>query len=76
MAQIFIKPAAGLKVRHVEKIVSFIPEEGEWVEDNSIWQRRLNEGDVYLAEDPQQEKLQSKSSKKESAITNTEGDKL
>ena len=71
MAQIFIKPAAGLKVRHVERLDYFLPEAGEWVEDHTLWQRRINEGDVLLVDSP--EKPQSNSVSKENKIAT--GDK-
>ena len=48
----FIKPAAGLKVR--VDAGRLLAEEGEEVVDSVYWQRRLRDGDVVLAEPPQQ----------------------
>lgn len=69
MSKIFIKPAAGLKVRHVEKLAYFIAEDGEWVEDNLTWQRRINDGDVVLAEPPKVKK------EVKEPVSNKEGEK-
>lgn len=48
----FIKPAAGLKVR--VDAGRLLADEGEEVVDSVYWQRRLRDGDVVLADPPQQ----------------------
>lgn len=45
----FIKPANNLKVRNPRTMLH-IADAGEEVEDSSFWQRRLDAGDVVLAE--------------------------
>lgn len=50
MTKIFIKPAAGRRVRlHDGRLV---PPEGWEVDNDAIWQRRLRDGDVVLAAAP------------------------
>lgn len=41
----FVKPAAGLRVRDPVK-KDFLPDEGREVADSLYWQRRLIDGDV------------------------------
>lgn len=56
MSKIFIKPAPGLKVRTPQGL--FLPEEGDMVERDSFWVRRINDGDVVEAEPPKAKKQQ------------------
>jgi hypothetical protein len=71
--QIFIKPAvAGHVIRHPEKMLHKISQDGEWVESNSEWERKLLHGDVVLAEPPQSSKQETKSAVKQKL--NKEGD--
>jgi len=71
--QIFIKPAvAGHLVRHPEKMLHKISQEGEWVENNPEWERKLLQGEVVLAEPPQASKPETKSAVKQKP--NKEGD--
>lgn len=50
MTKIFIKPAAGRRVRlHDGRLM---PQEGWEVDDDAIWQRRLRDGDVVLGAAP------------------------
>lgn len=57
MSKIFIKPAPGLKVRTPQG--PFLLEEGEAVERDSFWIRRLNDGDVIETESPKAKKPQT-----------------
>jgi len=45
----YVKPAAGLKIRDPD-LHDFLPEEGREVPDSGYWQRRLRDGDVLQAE--------------------------
>lgn len=47
---IFVKPKAGLKIRHPEKLDQVLPEEGSWVAESIAWKRMINDGDVLLDE--------------------------
>lgn len=61
MAQIFIKPAVkGHVIRHPEKMQHIIDQDGEYVEDAPHWRRKILQGDVVLAEPPQQPKPTAK----------------
>jgi len=49
--KIFIKPASpGLRVRAPSG--ALLPEEGDYVERESYWLRRINDGDVVEADPP------------------------
>lgn len=74
---IFIKPAVqGHVIRHPEKMQHLISQDGEWVVDSVIWQRKLIQGDVVLAEPPVEVKLEVKPESKSAAKqkSNKEGD--
>ena len=49
MKKIFVKPAKGVKVRH-PYTRKHIKEEGEPVEKNHYWIRRIEEGDVKMVD--------------------------
>lgn len=49
MEKMFVKPTPGFKVRRPENPRAFLPDEGDWVERNSFWMRRLFDGDVVTA---------------------------
>jgi len=48
MCKIIIKPAPGLKIRNPINQIH-IKSEGEAVENNTFWRRRLKDGSVVLA---------------------------
>lgn len=51
MERIFVKPAApDMKVR--KPVNGHLGAQGEWVNRESYWQRRINDGDVVLATPP------------------------
>lgn len=51
MRKIFVKPVTpGLRVRAPSGAV--LPDEGDYVERESYWLRRINDGDVVEAEPP------------------------
>lgn len=54
MSKIHIKPAPGLKVRTQKG--EFLPEEGDTVERDSFWVRRINDGDVVETTPPKAKK--------------------
>lgn len=73
MARIYIKPAiAGHIIRHPEKLAYIIPEEGDYVEHTTQWERYLRHGDIVLAEPPSSPLPEKPVNKK---LSNTEGDK-
>jgi len=68
----FIKPKAGLKIRH-PKSKLFLQEEGEEVLLNTFWRRRLNDGDVIEVKNEVKEKVvepKKEVSKKEVKVSN------
>lgn len=71
--RIFVVPKEGLKVMHPEKIGSFMPKEGAWVQNNYIWQRRISEGDVSVPspqpKDPQLDQQEETDQTKEGMNT-------
>lgn len=50
MDQIFVKPGPGLKVR--KPVNGYLAQDGEWVNRETYWLRRLADGDVVAAEPP------------------------
>ncbi len=50
--RVFVKPAAGLNVRHPEKLHYILPAEGEEVEMSTAWKRLINFGDVTVVAAP------------------------
>lgn len=48
--RIFLKPAPGKVVR--KPVGGHLPEQGEWVNQESYWLRRLSDGDVVEADGP------------------------
>lgn len=48
--RIFVQPAPGLLVR--KPVGGYLLEKGEWVNRETYWLRRLNDGDVAETEDP------------------------
>ena len=51
MDRMFVKPAAGLTVRH-PRTHRLMPADGEWVDRDGFWQRRLRDKDVVAADPP------------------------
>lgn len=49
MSRIFVKPAPDKKVR--KPVNGHLKAEGEWVNPESYWLRRINDGDVVQDED-------------------------
>lgn len=47
MKRIFVKPARNMIVREPHNAAA-LPPEGREVEDSTYWQRRINDGDVFL----------------------------
>jgi hypothetical protein len=65
MRQIFkIKPKNGYKLRFPNAIDRFLSDDGDTVEWNSYWQRRLNDGDVEIVSTMSEEKKFISESKK------------
>lgn len=50
LPQIFIKPCVGIKVLSPDHHNQDLPTEGALVEASIYWQRRLQDGDVFIAE--------------------------
>jgi hypothetical protein len=54
MQKIFIKPRIrGQIIRHPEKMQHIISQDGEWVVDSTLWQRKLLKGDVVITTPPE-----------------------
>ena len=54
MPKIFVKPAVkGAVVRHPEKLSYVLPEDGDFVEESSLWQRKLMHGEIIQCDPPQ-----------------------
>jgi hypothetical protein len=49
---VYVRPAAGLKIRMPERGFAHLPEEGRQVPLDGYWRARLRDGDVVLASDP------------------------
>lgn len=47
---IFVKPKAGLIVRHPGNPAHILPASGGYVESSPAWKRLINEGDVIIGE--------------------------
>ncbi|MFZ4807471.1 MAG: DUF2635 domain-containing protein [Hyphomicrobiaceae bacterium] len=49
----FVRPAAGLKIRMPERGFAHLPEEGQVVPLDQYWRARLRDGDVVAVPDSQ-----------------------
>lgn len=47
---IFVKPKAGLIVRHPGRPEHILPEAGAFIESSPAWKRLINDGDVVVDE--------------------------